>query len=312
MLLASGKLCPRMPGDHQGGHLTCGCYPFRHNIVCTLYLSMCAVLLEWTLAISWSHYYSNRRLSCSSKPTWQEVERQKDHVQISAGLLPALRIWISFLLLLCWRSNPQLLMCPKYTGLHSLPVYMSLSLLCCETVILSIRWILCCLMPLAPGSWDLLEGGMWVLNLASAVCIIAEEVAHGEGQVRVGFIKMCRIELIGIWWTVDGAGRIWSSRQFEKRKRWVPCRVQDPHGNQGKPRAGSVNSQGRQARNNKLREHSASVEEEKTDPWILAHPDQTRFNYAKSVVNSSEANMFREKMGNLQYDLQTLSFQGLR
>jgi hypothetical protein len=71
--------------------------------------------------------------------------------------------------------------------------------------------------------------------------------------------------------------------------------VLDPHGNQGKLSASSVNNQGRQARNNKLREHSASVEDKKkTDLLILAHPDRTHFNYAKSVVSSSEANMFRK------------------
>lgn len=75
------------------------------DIGCTLHLTMCAVLLEWILAISWNPYYSNRRLPCSSKPIWQEVERQKDHTQISAGSLP----WGPevFFLFLCWRSNPQ-------------------------------------------------------------------------------------------------------------------------------------------------------------------------------------------------------------
>lgn len=91
-----------------------------------------------------------------------------------------------------------------------------------------------------------------------------------------------------------GQEGVWKSGQFGKRKRQVPCRAQDPHGNQGKLRASGVNSQGRQARNNKLRGHSASVEDKKTDLRILAYPDQTRFCYAESVVNSSEGNMFRK------------------
>lgn len=140
------------------------------DIGCTPHLAICAVLLEWILAISWSHYYSNTRLSHSSKPMWQEAEGQKDHGQISAGLLPTIRTWVSFLLFLYRRSNPQLLMCPICTGLHSPPMHMSLSLPCCETIILSIHWILSCTRPFAPVSWDLLGGSAWVLDLASDDC----------------------------------------------------------------------------------------------------------------------------------------------
>jgi hypothetical protein len=56
------KLCPRIQVTIKG--VTWHVAATSSDIGWTLHLAMGAVLLEYILAISWSHYYSNRRLSC--------------------------------------------------------------------------------------------------------------------------------------------------------------------------------------------------------------------------------------------------------
>lgn len=89
------------------------------DIGCTLHLTMCAVLLEWILAISWNPYFSNRRLPCSSKPIWQEVKGRKT---ILKSQLVHCHEDLRFFFCFCAgdQTHSQI-----WTGLHSPPVGMS-------------------------------------------------------------------------------------------------------------------------------------------------------------------------------------------
>lgn len=92
-LLCSGKLCPRTLGNHQGALVTCGSVTFSYQTVVPVQtqLAVCAAVVARANPGYFLQSLLQQEKIClvPSNPLWQEVEGQKDRVQISACPFPA-------------------------------------------------------------------------------------------------------------------------------------------------------------------------------------------------------------------------------